>query len=86
MYKPKIATKEVNLMEKWILCSEREPSVEEIQKNNVFICSDGSNTFIRSYSYRWHGFIIERNGRESKDRGVIAWMPLPEPYRPAQYQ
>lgn len=68
-------------MGQWILCSEREPSVEEIRKNNLFICSDGSSSFVRSYSYRWHGFIIERNGRESKDRGVIAWMPLPEPYK-----
>ncbi|MCM1159304.1 MAG: DUF551 domain-containing protein [Bacteroidales bacterium] len=65
----------------WILCSEREPSVEEIRKNNVFICSNGINTYIRSYSFRLHGFVIETRGRESKDRGVIAWMPLPKPYK-----
>lgn len=68
-------------MNQWILCTEREPSVEEIKKNNVFICSNSTSTFIRSYSFRLHGFVTELRGRQSKDRSVIAWMPLPEPYR-----
>ncbi|MGN0153347.1 MAG: DUF551 domain-containing protein [Lachnospiraceae bacterium] len=63
----------------WISCSERMPTVEEIRRNNLFICSDGYSTYVRSYSYRWHGFITEIRGKESKDRGVLAWMPLPAP-------
>ena len=68
-------------MNEWILCSERDQSVEEISKANQFICSDGYNTYVRSYSYRLHGFVMEIRGRESKDRSIIAWMPLPEPYK-----
>ncbi len=67
----------------WILCSERMPSVEEIRQNNVFICSNGINTVVRSYSFRLNGFIIQVRGKDSKDRSVIAWMPLPPPYKPA---
>lgn len=67
----------------WILCSERMPSVEEIRRNNLFICSNGINTVVRSYSFRLNGFIIQVRGKDSKDRSVIAWMPLPPPYKPA---
>ncbi|MGN0497196.1 MAG: hypothetical protein ACI4GW_13295 [Lachnospiraceae bacterium] len=68
-------------MNEWILVSDRYPSVEEVRKNNTFICSDGINTTVRSYSYRLHGFIIETVKGERKDRGIIAWMPLPAPYK-----
>ena len=68
-------------MNEWILVADREPSVEEIRDRNEFICCDGMTTYIRSYSFRLHGFVTELRGVESKDRGVIAWMPLPEPYR-----
>ncbi len=63
----------------WVYCSERDPSVEEIRKKNLFLCSDGYNTYVRSYSYRLHGFVMELRGRESKDRSILAWMPLPPP-------
>ena len=63
----------------WIYCTERDPSVEEIRKKNLFLCSDGYNTFVRSYSYRLHGFTMELRGRESKDRSILAWMPMPSP-------
>ena len=63
----------------WIYCTERDPSVEEIRKRNLFLCSDGYNTFVRSYSYRLHGFVMELRGRESKDRSILAWMPMPSP-------
>ena len=68
-------------MNEWILVSDREPTVEEIRERNEFICSDGMTTYIRSYSFRLHGFVTELRGVESKDRGVIAWMPLPPPYK-----
>lgn len=68
-------------MNEWILVADREPSVDEIRERNEFICSDGMTTYIRTYSFRLHGFVTEYRGVESKDRGVIAWMPLPEPYR-----
>ena len=60
----------------WIYCVERDPSVEEIRKKNLFLCSDGYNTYVRSYSYRLHGFVMELRGKESKDRSILAWMPL----------
>ncbi len=63
----------------WIYCAERDPSVEEIRKKNLFLCSDGYNTYVRSYSYRLHGFVMELRGRESKDRSILAWMTLPGP-------
>lgn len=68
----------------WILCSERLPTVEEIRENNTFICTNGLGTFIRSYSFRWAGFTMVLNGKESKDRSITAWMPLPEPYKEAK--
>lgn len=68
----------------WILCKDRVPSVEEIRQNNMFICSNGINTFVRSYSFRLNGFVIQVRGRDSKDRSVIAWMPLPPPYKPEE--
>ncbi|MCR5701251.1 MAG: hypothetical protein K6G76_03785 [Lachnospiraceae bacterium] len=68
-------------MNDWILIEDREPTVEEIRDRNEFICTDGMTTYIRTYSFRLHGFVAEFRGKESKDRGVIAWMPLPEPYK-----
>ena len=68
-------------MNEWILVSDREPTVDEIRERNEFICSDGMTTYIRSYSFRLHGFVTNLRGVESKDRGVVAWMPLPPPYK-----
>ena len=67
-------------MSNWILCSDRQPTMDEIRANDQFICSDGVSSFIRHYSFRWHGFVAEFSGRESRDRSVIAWMPMPAPY------
>jgi hypothetical protein len=68
-------------MNEWILIEDREPTVEEIRDRNEFICTDGMTTYIRTYSFRLHGFVTDFRGKESKDRGVIAWMPLPAPYK-----
>ena len=68
-------------MNEWILIEDREPTVEEIRDRNEFICTDGMTTYIRTYSYLLHGFVTDFLGKESKDRGVIAWMPLPAPYK-----
>ena len=60
-------------MNEWILIEDREPTVEEIRD--------------RTYSFRLHGFVTDFRGKESKDRGVIAWMPLPAPYKdPSQIE
>ena len=68
-------------MNEWIMIEDREPTVEEIRDRNEFICTDGMTTYIRTYSFRLHGFVTDFRGKESKDRGVIAWMPLPAPYK-----
>ena len=74
-------------MNEWILIEDREPTVEEIRDRNEFICTDGMTTYIRTYSFRLHGFVTDFRGKESKDRGVIAWMPLPAPYKdPSQIE
>ncbi len=65
----------------WILCSERLPNEEECRKNNrMFNVTDGD----RSYS-EW--FDISKGFGEPTmygfriDMCVIAWQPLPEPYK-----
>lgn len=65
----------------WILLADRLPTVEEVQSNEVFICTDGFGVYVREYSYRMRGFVTVKNGREVMERGIVAWMALPEPYR-----
>ena len=73
---------------RWILCSERLPNEEEYKKNNgIFNVTDGN----RSYS-EWFDFYVKKGFGEPTiygfkiygfkiDRCIIAWQPLPEPYK-----
>lgn len=67
----------------WIPVSERLPSSEEyIENNGLFIVSDGN----RSYSEWFDIYDKQKFGEPTMNRFridycVIAWKPLPEPYK-----
>lgn len=69
--------------QKWIHVSERLPNHEEYIKNNgLFNVSDGN----RSYSEWFDIYKRKRFGEPTMsgfrvDYAVIAWMPLPDPYK-----
>ena len=68
----------------WISVSERFPTKEEhIANNGLFIVSDGNRTYAEYFDiYNSKKYFGEptMNGFRV-DRCVIAWMPLPEPYK-----
>ena len=75
----------------WIPCSERLPEMhrEDMEAegeyyiiSNPVIVTDGQQVYIAEYEedmdyrYGWHSF----DGEDYDN--IIAWMPLPKPYRP----
>lgn len=68
----------------WIPCSERLPSREEYQKcNGQFIVSDGNRTYATYFDiYDTLKFGEPTMDKFKVDKCVIAWMPLPTPYKP----
>ena len=83
--------KEINVPSKWIPCSERLPV-----NNKVVLCWVRSTTiasgetfiigscdrgfwFLQTYEIGHHHFPV-------KDYEVVAWMPLPEPYKQTEQQ
>ena len=60
----------------WILCSERLPGKYEL----CLITQKIGTQKVRKVALRLLGE-WKINGRKIKDEAVIAWMPLPEPYR-----
>lgn len=73
----------------WIPCSERLPNKDEYLKNDGrFIVTDGNRVYQSIYDiYSAHCFrtlVLFDFGSRSNfevDNCVIAWMPLPEPYK-----
>lgn len=63
--------------QKWIPCSERLPEKPEVYSFDGYIVQ--SRHVIQPFSAYWDG----REWIDDDDilDGVIAWMPLPEPYR-----
>ena len=71
---------------RWIPVSERLPNHDEYIKNNgLFNVSDGN----RTYSEWFDIYDTQKFGEPTMygfrvDHAVIAWMPLPKPYKPQE--
>ena len=70
---------------RWIPVNERLPNIEECRKDECkFIVTDGKKVYQKFYDFHkiyYGGFYdFEVYGYE-KDESVIAWMPMPEPYK-----
>lgn len=76
-------------VDEWIPVSERLPNKDEYLKNDGrFIVTDGNRVYQSIYDiYSSHCFrtlVLFNFGSRSNfevDNCVVAWMPLPEPYR-----
>lgn len=73
MYEDREDAKDTNVPVKWIPCSERLP---ETAMNVIAQFSSGTVTELR---YAGNG--IFEGIYEYSTKVIIAWMPLPEPYR-----
>ena len=62
---------------KWIPCSERLPE----EHKEVLTCSLGGFIEIQSYEDGCGGYWENQKGDWSDICEVVAWMPLPEPYK-----
>ena len=68
---------------RWIPCSERLPDDVEIGEEYptvVFCTSDGA-VYVGGYEHYLGGKWWYMDTWEDEAKGVIAWMPLPEPYK-----
>lgn len=78
----------------WIPCSERYPNKEEYLKNDGrFIVTDGHRVYQSIYDIyinrcfrtpKLFNFLSGRQWEFEIDNCVIAWMPLPEPWKGEQ--
>lgn len=60
---------------KWILCSERLP-----EENGVYIISyEDAVTWLEWFNGKW--FFYPSNPAIEETGTIIAWMPLPKPYK-----
>ena len=66
------------LQDDWIPVSERLP-----EKNGNYIVSleDAVDTYARFFNGKWFMPLFGSIAREYGEYEVIAWMPLPEPYK-----
>jgi hypothetical protein len=67
----------------WIPCSERLPNKDEYLKHKGrFIVTDGNRTYVTHFDiYETQKFGVPQLNGFCEDNKVIAWMPLPEPYK-----
>lgn len=78
MYEDREDAKDTNVPGKWIPCSERLPELNVLVLTQWGVYYSGEIRIEILYLNelgRWNGALGEPNGK------VIAWMPLPEPYR-----
>lgn len=76
--------KQLREQTRWIPVSERLPTREEyIANNGLFIVTDGNRTYAEYFDvYNSGKYFGEPTMSGLRiDRCVIAWRPLPEPYR-----
>jgi hypothetical protein len=66
---------------KWIPCSERLPEDDVEVMTTVEIISNGKR-FVEQGSYFYHGWCLAYDHlRLTSNIRVIAWQPLPEPFK-----
>lgn len=70
--------KDTNVPGKWIPCSERLPKKPEIYGDDGYIVR--TRRVSQPFSAYWDGIEWKDDADDAVD-DVIAWMPLPEPYR-----
>lgn len=77
-----------HMNEGWIPCEERLPTKEEyIKDDGRFILDDGNRRYqglfdVYDGKFKFSKHISGINYELFEDNCVIAWQPLPEPYRP----
>lgn len=79
-----VALQELIDRNSWIPVSERLPTIKECQENDCrFIVTDGNRRYQNRFDYEDNYFDrCACNGLGLKrDSCVIAWQPLPEPYK-----
>ena len=68
--------------DKWIPCSkEQPPKPEDVTRQEYIVQAKG---VIEPYIASWDGekwFYDEFGGYEVEEGNILAWMPLPEPYK-----
>ena len=72
---------DTNVGSKWIPCSERLPKIRESLHTSkcvltTMVCDDGNIGVRVGFYHREIGWV-----NVTSDEKVIAWMPLPEPYK-----
>lgn len=67
----------------WIPCSERLPDDVEIGEEypTVIFCTSDGAVYVGGYEHYLGGKWWYMDTWEDEAKGVVAWMPLPEPYR-----
>lgn len=77
-----------HMADDWIPVEERLPTMEEYQKDDGrFILDDGNRRcagYFNVYTGRFYSYqhITQYMAELHENNWVIAWQPLPEPYRP----
>ena len=69
----------------WIFCSERLPKEEE---DVILTFRNSTGIYVEMATYIWRKFYYisyaDENYYEEEVKEPIAWMPLPDPYKPEQ--
>ena len=66
----------------WIPCSERLPSENGRAYLTYQCCEDTRRGWCQVLDY-YDGWNCTKQDRESEIKGVVAWMPLPDPWKGA---
>lgn len=70
--------------QKWIPCSERLPEKPKVDSSDGYIVQ--SRHVIQPFSAYWDGREWTDDDDDDAVDGVIAWMPLPEPFKEEEHE